>query len=55
MHGELVVVDDVPGEFAERIIEVDAPGAANPNVLRYPFQHVRRPVWPLDPETTWEG
>ncbi len=41
--------------IAERIIEVDAPGAANPNVLRYPFQHVRRPVWPLEPETAWEG
>ena len=41
--------------IAEKIIEVDAPGAANPMVTRYPFQNVRRPVWPLDPDTTWEG
>ena len=40
--------------IAEQIIEVDAPGAANPNVLRYPFQRVRRPVWPLDPGVAWE-
>lgn len=41
--------------IAEAIIEVDAPGAANPNLARYAFQHIRRPIWPLDPETTWDG
>jgi microcystin degradation protein MlrC len=35
--------------IAAAIIEVDAPGAANPN-LRYPVQNVRRPIWPLDTE-----
>jgi microcystin degradation protein MlrC len=35
------------------IIEVDAPGAANPNLARYDFQNVRRPIWPLDPDTQW--
>ncbi|RIK35161.1 MAG: hypothetical protein DCC58_20815, partial [Chloroflexi bacterium] len=40
--------------LCQAIIEVDAPGAANPNLSRYAFQHVRRPIWPLDPETTWE-
>jgi microcystin degradation protein MlrC len=37
------------------IIEVDAPGAANPMLDRYEFQKVRRPIWPLDPETEWDG
>jgi microcystin degradation protein MlrC len=41
--------------IARTIIEVDAPGAANPNLERYPFQHVRRPIWPLDPDTEWSG
>jgi microcystin degradation protein MlrC len=31
------------------IIEVDAPGPANPNIRRLPYQHVPRPIWPLDP------
>lgn len=39
--------------IAQTIIEVDAPGAANPNLARYQYQHVRRPIWPLDPETEW--
>ena len=35
------------------IIEVDAPGAANPMLDRYTFSNVRRPIWPLDPDTEW--
>lgn len=35
------------------IIEVDAPGAANPMLDRYTFSNVRRPIWPLDPDTDW--
>lgn len=35
------------------IIEVDAPGAANPTLDRYEFKKVRRPIWPLDAETEW--
>jgi microcystin degradation protein MlrC len=41
--------------IARTIIEVDAPGAANPNLERFTFGHVRRPIWPLDPDTTWDG
>jgi microcystin degradation protein MlrC len=41
--------------IATAIIEVDAPGAANPNLRRYAFQHVRRPIWPLDEGVEWEG
>lgn len=39
--------------IAEAIIEVDAPGAANPNLERFTFQHVRRPIWPLDLAAEW--
>ena len=34
--------------FAKAIIEIDAPGAANPNLSRYNYQHIDRPMWPLD-------
>jgi microcystin degradation protein MlrC len=34
--------------IASEIIEVDAPGLASPNIFRFPFEHVRRPIWPLD-------
>lgn len=37
------------------IIEVDAPGAANPNLERFRFAHVRRPIWPLDRDLAWSG
>ncbi len=39
--------------ISHSIIEVDAPGAANPTLDRYTFNNVRRPIWPLDPDTTW--
>ena len=34
--------------LARIIIEVDAPGAANPNLERYSYKFVNRPLWPLD-------
>ncbi len=34
--------------LAKAIIEVDAPGAANPNLDRYNYKFVKRPLWPLD-------
>jgi microcystin degradation protein MlrC len=37
------------------IVEVDAPGAANPMLDRYEFEHVRRPIWPLDLDTEWSA
>lgn len=40
-------------QIAEEIIEVDAPGLASPNLFRFDFEHVRRPIWPLDPETVY--
>ncbi|NIU82385.1 MAG: hypothetical protein GWN64_02650, partial [Candidatus Thorarchaeota archaeon] len=37
--------------IAERIIEVDTPGLASPRLAGYPWQHLKRPIFPLDPET----
>lgn len=34
--------------IATEIIEVDAPGLSSPNLFRFPFARVRRPIWPLD-------
>ncbi len=34
--------------LAAHIIEVDAPGLSSSNLERFPFAHVRRPIFPLD-------
>ena len=39
----------------ERIFEVDAPGLTSPVLGRFKFQHLPRPVFPLDPQTAWAG
>jgi microcystin degradation protein MlrC len=39
--------------IARRIIEVDAPGLSSSNLARFDFRRVRRPIFPLDPDTTW--
>ncbi|HET6564575.1 MAG TPA: M81 family metallopeptidase [Xanthomonadales bacterium] len=33
---------------AARIIYCDAPGTLNSDIARLPYQHVSRPIWPLD-------
>jgi microcystin degradation protein MlrC len=35
--------------LASRVVEVDTPGLSNSDLSRYPYQHVRRPIFPLDP------
>ena len=44
--------------IAAAILDVDTPGISNPNLhlhlAQFPFQHIRRPIWPLDPETTYD-
>jgi microcystin degradation protein MlrC len=35
--------------LASRVVEVDTPGLSNSDLCRYPYQHVRRPIFPLDP------
>ena len=37
--------------IAKEIIEVDAPGLSSSNLSRFSFERVRRPIYPLDPET----
>ncbi|WP_458098483.1 M81 family metallopeptidase [Roseomonas sp. WA12] len=39
----------------DRILEVDGPGMVSPVLSRAPFTGLMRPVYPLDPETRWEG
>jgi microcystin degradation protein MlrC len=36
-------------KFAKLILEVDTPGITNPNVSRFNYRKVRRPIYPLDP------
>lgn len=36
--------------LASRIVEVDTPGLSNADLSQYPYQHVRRPIFPLDPD-----
>ncbi|HEX4262148.1 MAG TPA: M81 family metallopeptidase, partial [Acetobacteraceae bacterium] len=36
-----------------RIVEVDAPGLTSPVLARFDWQHLPRPVLPLDPATSW--
>ena len=38
----------------ERIIEADVPGLTSPNLSNFPWKHMPRPVYPMDPETAWD-
>jgi microcystin degradation protein MlrC len=37
----------------DRIIEVDVPGLTTVVLSRVPWRNVPRPIWPLDPDTSW--
>lgn len=39
--------------IAAEIIDVDTPGISNSHLEHFSFTHVRRPIWPLDPDTTY--
>ncbi|MDP2701294.1 MAG: MlrC C-terminal domain-containing protein, partial [Candidatus Rokubacteria bacterium] len=39
--------------IAGEIIEVDAPGLSSSNLSRFDFKRIRRPIFPLDPDTTY--
>ena len=41
--------------LVREIVEVDAPGLSTPNWSRFDFQHLRRPIFPLDPDMEWEA
>ena len=38
----------------EQIVEVDAPGLTSNVLTRFSFKGLKRPSFPLDPETTWD-
>lgn len=37
----------------EEVLIIDAPGAASPKLAELPWKHIRRPIYPLDPDTAW--
>ncbi len=37
----------------DRILEVDVPGLTTPVLSRVPWRRIPRPIYPLDPGTTW--
>ncbi len=39
----------------ERIVEVDVPGLTTPILTRVPYRNVPRPIYPLDPDMTWDA
>ena len=41
--------------IATKVIEVDAPGISSPRLERFPYRKLRRPIYPLDPDTTWSA
>ncbi len=42
------------GPIASRLIEVDGPGCHSPNLFKYRYEKLRRPLYPLQPEATWD-
>ena len=42
------------GPITAHSIDVDTPGLTTINLGQLPFQHLRRPIYPLDPDTTWD-
>lgn len=39
--------------IATKVIEVEAPGISSPNLHSFNYERLRRPIYPLEPETTW--
>lgn len=40
--------------IATKVIEVDAPGVSSPRLNAFDYRKLRRPIYPLEPDTTWE-
>ena len=43
------------GAVARAYVEADCPGLTSRNIAHFDFEQVPRPVFPLDPEMTWEA
>ena len=39
--------------IATKVIEVDAPGISSPRLETFPYQNLRRPIYPLDGDFEW--
>jgi len=39
----------------EQVYEIDTAGLTSPVLSRWPFQHIPRPSFPLDPDTRWDS
>ena len=42
------------GHVAKAMIRADFPGAVSPNVRHFDFKRIKRPMFPLDPDTSWQ-
>lgn len=42
------------GALAARIIDLASPGVSTVNYLDLPFRYLRRPLWPIDRDFTWD-
>jgi microcystin degradation protein MlrC len=38
----------------DQVLEVDVPGMVTPVLTRIPFRNLKRPIFPFDPEMSWE-
>jgi microcystin degradation protein MlrC len=41
------------GAIAKHAVYADTPGLGSVDLRRFPYQHIRRPIFPLDPEAEW--
>jgi microcystin degradation protein MlrC len=41
------------GPIAKHAVYADTPGLGSVDLRRFPFEHIRRPIYPLDPETEY--
>jgi microcystin degradation protein MlrC len=41
--------------LAAHIVNLDAPGVCSPNLSRFPWKRIRRPIHPLDALDRWQG
>jgi microcystin degradation protein MlrC len=39
--------------IASQVVLVEGPGITGADLSRLPFQRIRRPIWPLDPDIAW--
>jgi microcystin degradation protein MlrC len=43
------------GPITKHAIPVDTPGLGSADLSRFDYRRIRRPIYPLDQETEWDG